>query len=404
MTTPLLEDLKQAATPPAPKDFRPGVIYSGRMPSEITTEALPAMETEEEWAAAVKAMGIHLPEGYGLVLDRAELAGSVNEAAWRRDPEDRGENHTAYTKPATTQRWRYRFKVVLKDPRADADIAVLMTEARKATRGRPLTTRTGGTMVICLSDYQVGKTDVLGGTVELLERNEMALKSKIAEIKRQRPAQIVLVDPGDSTEGFESAPNANRTNDLQITEQVRVWRRVFWRWVVELAKLTEDLVVLGVPSNHCRVRQGKNALGPALDDWGIEVISQLSDMADVNPEAFGHVTFHVPEEHHESLLYTLLDGKVLGVMHGHQVNKADALPDFIKKNSRRGVGQADLVVVGHFHHLRAQAFGVGQFYFLCPTMDNGSSWMPGDSEVSDPGVLSFMADEHGWRDLHVAWC
>lgn len=406
MTTPMLEDLRRAADAPAPKNFTPGVSYlPGRMPSEIRTDAIPALDGNEEWEAAVRAMGVELPEGYGLELVEAVLAGSHDPAAWHRDLEDAKENlkHSAYTAPKTTQRWRYRFKVVMKDPRADADIAVMMREAKKATRGRPLTTRTAGSMVIALADYQFGKVDLLGGSAETLERNEIALQAKLAEVKRLRPQQIVLVDPGDSTEGFESAPNANRTNDLQITEQIRVWRRCFWRWVEELAKLTEDLVVLGVPSNHCRVRAGKNALGPALDDWGIEVIAQLSDMAAVNPEAFGHVRFFVPEENRESLLFELADGKVLAVMHGHQVTRPDMLPDFIKKNSRRGVGQADIVVVGHFHHFRAQAFGVGQFYFLCPTMDNGSSWMPGDSEVSDPGVLSFMVDEQGWHGLHLAW-
>ena len=34
--------------------------------------------------------------------------------------------------------------------------------------------------------------------------------------------ELVLIDVGDSTEGFESAPNAARTNDLQMTEQIRV--------------------------------------------------------------------------------------------------------------------------------------------------------------------------------------
>lgn len=399
----LLEDLRQAATPPAPKDFRPGVVYAGRMPSEITTDALPSMETEEEWEEAVRAMGIHLPPGYGLMLDRAELAGSTNAAAWMRDPADRGQKDTAYTGSNTVQRWRYRFKVVLKDPRADEDIPVLMKEARKAVRGTPLRGATGGTRVVNLADFQTGKVDLLGGTPELLQRSEVSLAGVVAEIKRTKPKQIILVDPGDSTEGFDSAPNAARTNDLQITEQVRVWRRVFWRWVETLAKLTDDLVVIGVPSNHCRVRAGKNALGHALDDWGIEVVSQISDIAKANPVAFGHVRFIVPNEHEEHVLFTMLDGKVLGVMHGHQANSPEALIGKVKQNSRRGIGQADIVVVGHFHHLRIVAFGDGQWLFICTTMDGGSSWFQYSGERSDPGVTSFSVNDSGWHSLHVAW-
>jgi hypothetical protein len=399
----LLADLRQAAEPPAPKDFRPGVIYQGRMPSEITTEALPAMQTEAEWEEAVRAMGIHLPAGYGLVLDRAELAGSTNGAAWHRDPSDRGEAFTAYTAPNTTQRWRYRFKVVLKDPRADEDIAVLMKEARKAARGTPLRSSLGGSRVINLADLQTGKVDVLGGTPELLERSEVALAQVVAEIRRTKPKQIILTDPGDSTEGFDSAPNAARTNDLQITEQVRVWRRILWRWISTLSPLTEDLVVIGVPSNHCRVRSGKNVLGHALDDWGIEVISQVADIAKVNPEAYGHIRFIIPNEHEEHVLFTALDGQVIGVIHGHQANNANQLPAKIKANSRRGIGQADIVIAGHFHHLEVVAFGDGQWLFVCPTMDSGSSWFQYSGERSNPGVLSFSLDDRGWHSLHVAW-
>lgn len=401
----MLADLIQAAEPPAPKDFRPGVTYSGRspIPSEIRTGAIPQVETEEEWEEAVRAMGVHLPEGYGLVLVDAELAGSTNPASWKRDPEDRGQKDTAYTAPNTIQRWRYRFKVVLKDPRADQDIAVLMKEAKKAGRGTPLRSTVGGSRVISLADFQVGKTDVLGGTPELLERSEVALAQVIAEVRRTKPKQIVLVDGGDSTEGFESAPNAARTNDLQQTEQIRVWRRIFWRWIETLAKLTEDLVVIGVPSNHCSVRNGKAKLGTALDDWGIEVVSQVSDIAAANPESFGHVRFMIPNEHEEHVLFTLLDGKVLGVIHGHQVSRPDALPEFLKKNSRRGIGSADIVLVDHFHHLRVMAFGDRQWLLVSPTMDGGSSWFQYSGEVSDPGVLSFSVDADGWHSLHVAW-
>lgn len=401
--TPLLQELRQAAEPPAPKDFRPGVVYSGRdaLGATITTGAIPPVETEEEWEDAVRAMGIHLPDGYGLELVRAELAGSTNDAAWHRDPDDREKKHTAYTAPSTIQRWRYQFKVVLKDPRADQDIAVLMKEAKRLKRVTPIKA-VGGTRVISMADFQVGKVDILGGTPELLERSEVALAKVIAEVKRTKPSQIVLVDAGDGLEGFESAPNANRVNDLQQTEQVRVWRRIAWRWVDALARLTEDLVWVGVPSNHCRVRQGKNNLGPALDDWGIEVTSQLADIAAVNP-AYSHVRFVIPAEHAEHVLLELADGKVLGVIHGHQANQPNQMMDFLKKNSRSGIGQADIVLCGHFHHLRVVSFGDRQWLMVSPTMDNGSSWFQYSGEVSDPGVLSFTVDADGWRDLHVAW-
>lgn len=403
--TPLLEDLRRAVEPPAPKDFRPGIVYSGRdaLGATISTGAIDPVETEEEWEAAVRAMGIHLPAGYGLQLAKAELAGSTNDSAWQRDPAMRGQKDTAHTGPATIMKWRYQFIVVLKDPRADIDIAVLAKEARKARPSTKARTYSGGEMVIDLADFQLGKTDVRGGTAETLARSEVALASVLEQIARERPTSVILADLGDSSEGYESAPNAARTNDLQMTEQVRVWRRILWRWTDAISRLVTRLRVVGVPSNHCRVRQGKNYVGTTLDDWGIEAIAQVADIAAGNPEAYGHIEFIVPGEHEEYVLLELANGKTAAFIHGHQVSRPDLLPEFIKRNSRRGIGQADYVFVGHFHHLRIVAFGDNQFLFICPTNDSGSTWFAPSGEFSEPGVLVVLFMPDGtWRN-EVHW-
>lgn len=405
----LLEDLKgavptQAATPPPPPGFRPGVTYSGRTPSEIVTPPLGELDGVEDWERAVRDMGVPIPEGFTLHLVEALFVESHNPASWMRDPEHRGANHTAYTAPNTVSRWRYKFKVVPISARADADIAALMREAKRVKRKAPSMTRTGGSAVINLADFQTGKVDQHGGTAELLERSEIALAEAIAWVRKHKPAEIILVDPGDSTEGFESAPNADRMNDLSQTSQIRVWRRILWRWIDALAPLAPALHVLGVPSNHCRVRRGKQNLGAPADDWGLEVIAQVADIAKSNPEAYGHVSFTVPAtDYEEHVLVTLVDGRVLGVVHGHQVSRPDQLPEYIKRNARSGIGRADIVVAGHFHHLRAQAFGDGQYLFVCPAMDNGSSWFASSGEASRPGLLMFMVDGEGWRDMNLAW-
>ena len=216
--------------------------------------------------------------------------------------------------------------------------------------------------------------------------------------------EIILVDPGDILEGTESAPNALGTNDLSTTEQVRIARRVFWRWIEALAPMAPSLKCISVPSNHCSVRRGRAALGNNHDDWGLEILSQLKDIAAVNPEAFGHVEFIIPEASQEHVLLTLAGGQVLGVAHGHQKGSAGALAGWIKSTGRRGLAQADIVVVGHFHHLVVEAFGDMQWLFVCPTMDPGSSWFtPSSGERSEPGILTFSVDARGWYDLDPVW-
>lgn len=393
----LIGALREAAAPPAPKGFTPGIVYSGRQPSEITTPWMDhELATEEDFREAVLAMGVPLPEHLTLELVEAKF----NQAAWHRDPKDIGTKHTAYTAPM----WLYRFKVVPRSARADADIAVLMKEARKAARARTPKAAAPGAMIINLSDFQIGKTDEGGGTPELLEKSEWALAQVLAQVKRQKPSEIVLVDNGDSTEGFESSPGADRTNDLQQTEQIRVWRRVFWRWISALSRTGIPMTVVSVPSNHCRVRRGKQNMAGPDDDWGLEVLAQVADMADVNPDAFGHVGFIVPRKHEEHVTLPLECGKVISFAHGHQVSRPALLSEWAKKQGRREVGQSDIVVVGHFHHLRVESYGDGQTLFVCPTMDPGSSWFtPQSGERSRPGVLTFMVDGDGWRDLKVCW-
>jgi hypothetical protein len=397
----MLEDLTQAASapPPAPKGFSPGVVYSGRTPSEITTPWLTEqLETPEDWADAVAQMGVPLPAGMTLELVEAKF----NSAAWHRDHGNVGEKNSAYTAPM----WLYRFKVV---PEASVshklDLEAMLKEARKAARGATKAPTTGGgTQVINLADFQVGKTDELGGTPELLERSEKALAEILKMVRRRRPAEILLVDLGDSTEGFESSPNAERTNDLQQTEQIRVWRRIFWRWFDSLARLGIPMKTVSVPSNHCAVRRGKQYVGPADDDWGLEVLAQIADMAGVNPEVYGHVEFIVPRKHERHVAITAADGQVLLFAHGDDANSADRLIPWIKAQGRREIGQADIVNVGHWHHLRIMTFGDRQWLIINPTMDGGSSWFtPQSGERSRPGVLTYMVGPEGWYDLHVAW-
>jgi hypothetical protein len=399
--TELLDDLRQAATPPPPRNFAPGVVFAGGKPSVVTTPPIEAVETEEEWLEAVRAMGVFIPEDHTLVLVEAAFAGS--SAAWHRDPQDKGAKHTAYTAPSN--RWSYKFRVVARTARADTDYKAMIEEAARRVRAiKPVKpSSTTSTMVVNLADFQVGKRDILGGTAETIQRSEEAMALVKARIRKLKPAELLIVDNGDSTEGFNSAPNAARVNDLQETEAIRVWRRLFWRWVKELAPLVGDVKVISVPSNHCRNRRGKDALGPISDDWGLEVLAQISDIAAENP-AYDHVQFIAPREHEHHVTLTLVGGKVISFAHGHDAGTGDQLTTWAKKQGRREIGVSDIVVVGHFHHLRVTAYGDGQYLFICPTMDPGSShYTVRSGESSETGVLTFMVDEHGWRDLYVAW-
>lgn len=241
-----------------------------------------------------------------------------------------------------------------------------------------------------------------GGVEELLARVDESLEAWTDQILLQRPAEIVLLDAGDPIENFESAGEQERTNDLGLTEQIRVWRRIFWKWVERAASLAPTVHVAAVGSNHGRVRRGKAALGHASEDYGIEVLAQLSDMAAVNPDKYGHVRFYTPGKFDESLALHLAGGKVLGMVHGHQVQRATALDAWWAKQShgRGPVADADILVAGHFHAFHVLPSGGDRWIFVAPTSDNGSAWFRNISgKENPPGVLSFAVDPLGWRGL-----
>lgn len=261
------------------------------------------------------------------------------------------------------------------------------------------------TLTISLADTQTGKgSDVLGGTKEMLERMELSLEAARLYVEEHRPAEIVIMDVGDSVEQFESVAVEERTNDLQMTEQIRVWRRVFWSWIDFAAGVCKDVKVLGVPSNHGRVRRGKNNLGPMHDDWGIEVLAQVSDMASIYPERYSHVKFYSPDDNETSLSLKLVGGKVIGLAHGDQAKSPAGIPTWWQGQAlgRKPIGSADILFVGHFHHFAINTFGDGRWLFICPAADSGSSWYTNISgNSSKPGVLLVTIDSKGWRDIAI---
>ena len=738
----LLDDLKQAATPPTPAGFKPGVVFQGSTPVEVTTPPLPAMTEAGEFAQAVKDLGYPIPDGYTLELVEMQLV--QHENFWTRE----ATGDDAVTKPSST--FRYRFRVVEATICGREDLDALAEKARSEFFEVVDEPREPRSLVVALADFQTGKTDERGGTEELLARSESALARVVHKVIREKYDEVVLLDVGDSTEGFESAPNADRTNDLSQTEQIRVWRRIFWRWIDQMARVAPRVTVVAVPSNHCvdadteiltrngwvkvsdytggeigthnpdtgafewqtpyhwtarkhngrmlkiasqrvshvvtdghelygrprsggemrkitaadamnrsgwhfqetslggwigedsfpapqkagkseglplladpmiaarfygwyvsegstyfsrdggshlvtisqsaaanpdhydevvktwrsigrepychekssqvgsralaeflsehfgcvsgekrlpgwlknasepvlreffrayiagdggktgrdgwtsfasksmrllndlqevalklgwrlsinpklnsypvagtdyvghaymasldmtprgasvdwvsssngrvnaewidhdgmvycptvenglwyarrdgkvvvtgncRVRRGKNAVGDALDDWGIEVLAQVKDIAAANPEMYSHVEFIQPRQNTEHVILTT-HGVSMAVMHGHQANNPNGLPDVLKKNARRGPGVADIAVVGHFHHLRVVNFGDEQTLLVCPSNDAGSSWFQYSGENSRAGILTFEIDENGWSGLDVIW-
>ena len=262
------------------------------------------------------------------------------------------------------------------------------------------------TELACLADFQVGKSgEIRGGTEELVARSEAARLAWAESVDAKKPQEIILGDLGDAIEGFNNVVAQERTNDLSLTQMIRVWRRLLWSWIDTAADLAPSVRVLSVPSNHCQERVGsKAAYNDPNNDFGIEVLTQVSDIAAANPNKFGHVSFYTPQNMKETVTLQTVGGKILGFAHGHQTKTIERLPAWLANEAlrRSEISNADIFLFGHYHNFRVQTFGDNRWLFVAPTLDAGSTWYSNVSgNESDPHVLSITLDPDGWSDIKL---
>lgn len=261
---------------------------------------------------------------------------------------------------------------------------------------RPRTSR--GT-VVCLADWQLGKTGRRGGTPETLARLKATREALEGIYAERAPETILLLDLGDGIEGFESGGDPQFTNDLSLPEQINAYSTEMFKFLAQAYEVAN--VQLGVvPSNHSSWRRGKQNLGRPSDDWGITVHREVEKRS----ETAGYKAEWIyPEEYDESVCVNLL-GTHIGAVHGNQFGPGKAI-DWWQAQAfgSQAVTKADVMVTGHYHTFGAGVAGLNPFsgrermWLGAPTVDNGSDWYRGlRGRDSLPGTLVFDITEDGF--------
>jgi len=280
---------------------------------------------------------------------------------------------------------------------AQINLPLLYSLAKKTKPVAPKTVESGKALVILWSDLQVGKVDDRGGVDALIHRVAQTQLALIKKVKAVKPEKIIFCDVGDTIENFGNAADLHQlqSNDLSIMQQIDLATSLAWSCLKELAKFA-PITYLSVGSNHCQWRVNKQRVGKATDDWGIHIGRTL---ARLSKEVGLDITFFEPAPHDESLALDIFgDGfHVLGMVHGHQANRPDAMPDWWRKQAfgKQPVQAATVLVSGHFHHLRVLELGSTQrgcsrYWVQASTLDNGSNWWrTSQGEDSQPGLVCF---------------
>lgn len=267
--------------------------------------------------------------------------------------------------------------------------------------------REDDTLIVCLADFQVGKTQSGGGTEDTVRLVRRAIKDIADDILFRDPyKRIILADVGDSTEGFWNVASQAQTNDLSLTDQIRTVQRLYAEAVRALAPLCGSLYYVAVPSNHCAVRTGpgKNSRANSPDDdFGIMISKNIEDIVE-DRDGFDHVKFFRPEKWEEAVTVDAADGTRIGFTHGHLAGSQSKVPGWFRDlafGRRSGLYDARILVHGHWHNFGVRQVGDARWIISCPSADRGSDWwanVSGDS--TKPAILTFEArdgDASSWE-------
>ena len=366
----MLENIQPASRVVAPANFRPGIEFDGTEGIATT----PGYTDQPNFDAFLADAGFDPNE--------IEIVGTPRTSRWQKYD---GEWLTAY-------RFNFRRKI------ANLNLPLLLQEAKKKAKPAKLEKPEARCMVVMWSDLQVGKVDYRGNSISLIERVELMQTRLMQMVKEQKPEKVIFADLGDTVENFQNAAPMQQlqSNDLSIMEQVDLATTFAWQTIKMLAEKVPDVTYASVGSNHCQWRVGREAVGKPSDDWGIFIGRQL---ARLSQEAGLKIRFIEPQEHDESLALDVFgDGfHILGIAHGHQAKRPDAMATWWRGQAfgRQPVADASVLIHGHWHHLRVTEMGstprgTSRFLVMAPTMDNGSGWwrkVTGEDSVPGLGVL-----------------
>ena len=293
----------------------------------------------------------------------------------------------------------YKAKIVSKYAvnDRDFDFKALLSEIKKS-KPKAQTIKGKSSMIVCLSDWQLGKRDG-DGTKGIVARIEQMIPDVTARIKELRKsgvdlAHLYVVGLGDIVEGCEGFyPMQEHSIEYDLRRQKMIARRLLVKSLKEWAPLFKNVVVACVPGNHGENRKNGKAFTTFGDNFDVAIFDEAAEIFQENP-AYKHVKFVIPEN---DLWLTLdVSGTIIGLAHGHQFRTGGRYSHQKAVAWLSGqafgmteMGDADILISGHFHHLFVVNEGK-RTLMQCPSVDGGSEWfenMTGKSSYA--GTLTF---------------
>ena len=312
---------------------------------------------------------------------------------------------------ALNRQWKGKV-VRIQDSKTDYNLDKLKEEIKIHKRKKVEIIYGEGVFNVVLADWQLGKPEG-GGSEATAQRVLSAIEAvlrRVAELKRlKRPlGTLQIIWTGDSVEGclghyemqtfgvdLDRRGQVNAVRTL-LLEAIRVWSPHFYK---------VRLIAVGGNHGENRSSNGK-AFTTLADNDDLAVIDQVKDVLAFNQEAYGHIEVIMAPDHLSLTVETA--GWILGLTHGHTARSGSTaelkLKTWLSKMSlgRQPIGECDILVTGHYHHLRQADWG-SVHWLQAPALDGGSEWFRlTTGEHSEPGVLTFATyPEKKVADLQI---
>jgi predicted phosphodiesterase len=355
---------------------------------------------KREWRPGVEWLGDHgtVVSDPGPASQEADWDQILRQ--WNLDPA-----HFQVVEPVLFNTWggvdgqqnkQWKAKVVRRTT-ALVDLEPLIKEALKK---KPSKRDFGGegSLNVVLADWQIGKADGDGleGTIQRVINAREALIERLKELRRAgRPiGKLNVLWTGDSIEACVGHyPSQTFAVELDRRDQVKVTRRLLTDSLMAWSKYFDDILVAAVGGNHGENRQNGKAFTGSHDNDDLAVVEQVAEILAANPDAFGHVKFAVARDSLTCVVPSA--GWILGLTHGHVAggsgNAENKLRNWWQRQAggRQPIGDSDVLVTGHYHHLRVADWG-GCVWLQAPALDGGSEyWRVAMGEQSQAGMLTF---------------
>src|SRR5699024_10595228 len=292
----------------------------------------------------------------------------------------------------------YRLQVRRRTIKRSIDELVKAAK-RRPRKPVPATDATSA-FVVALGDLQLGKVDgdgVEGTVARFLDKSQQAADRYKRLRKNGTVGPLYLFHLGDCIEGMVSqGGDQTWRTTLTTTEQVRLYRRLLIEQIKLFAPITDQLVMAGVPGNHDEAHRPIHTYG---DSWAIESIAAVKDALDL-AGTYEHVTMLAPQR--DELTLTLdVCGTVVGLAHGHQARSGDYKKWWQGQMlGRQPIGDADLLIFGHLHHLRVER--ESRSFWQTPALESESTWFRHRyGGVSEPGIITAVVGGGRWSSMEV---